>query len=367
MTKSFASQDRMSRRGFLKAGAVAAGGLALRGRRLEPPHQDFPNTDLLGRVAIPGKVEVKVRPDVNAATVQTLYEDAVVPWLRERAVANSKPFFINQRWVETDTGFIWASDLQPVRNLPNVPIDTLPETAIGNGMWTEVTVPWVDIVLGNPPARSPWLKEAINPRLYYSQILWVDQIKKDEKGQVWYRVNEKYGYGDLMWAHGEAFRPVKPEEMTPINPDVADKRVVVDVTRQTMSCMEAGVEVYFSKVSTGAKFNSAGEVVEKWATPLGAQQIWRKAVSMHMSGGSTGGGYDLPGIGWSTFFNGIGDAIHSTFWHNDFGTPRSHGCVNARPDDAHWVFRWTLPLVEPIPGDVTVGMPGGTIVEVIES
>jgi hypothetical protein len=362
-----AGRKEISRRGFLKLGAAAAAGLALRRSRLAIPQQGFPTADLLGRVAIPGKVEVKVRPDINSATVLTLYEDAVVPWLRERAAPNSKPLFVNQRWVETDTGFIWASDLQPVRNLPNVPLSVLPESAIGPGMWIEVTVPWVDIVLDNPPARSPWLKEAISPRLYYSQILWVDQIKTDEQGQVWYRVNEKFGYGDLMWARGEAFRSVMPEEMTPISPDVEDKRVVVDVTRQTLACMEAGAEVYFCTVSTGAKFNSAGEVVAKWATPLGAQQIWRKTVSMHMSGGTTGGGYDLPGIGWSTFFNGIGTAIHATFWHNDFGTPRSHGCVNARPEDAKWVFRWTLPLVEPIPGDVTVSMPGGTIVEVVES
>jgi hypothetical protein len=46
--------------------------------------------------------------------------------------------------------------------------------------------------------------------------------------------------------------------------------------------------------------------------------------------------------------------------------PRSHGCVNARPEDAKWIFRWALPQVNYDPGDVTVSMPGGTIVEVSE-
>jgi hypothetical protein len=42
----------------------------------------------------------------------------------------------------------------------------------------------------------------------------------------------------------------------------------------------------------------------------------------------------------------------------------SNGCVNARPEDAKWVFRWAQPFVSYDPGDATVGLPGGTIVEV---
>ncbi len=73
-----------------------------------------------------------------------------------------------------------------------------------------------------------------------------------------------------------------------------------------------------------------------------------------MTGGTTGGGYDLPGIGWTTLFSSNGVAVHSTFWHNSYGIPRSHGCVNARPEDARWVFRWTMPDVPYEDGDVTV-------------
>ncbi|HNZ14101.1 MAG TPA: L,D-transpeptidase, partial [Anaerolineaceae bacterium] len=36
-------------------------------------------------------------------------------------------------------------------------------------------------------------------------------------------------------------------------------------------------------------------------------------------------------------------AIHSTYWHNNYGEPMSHGCVNVRPDDARFVYRWSLP------------------------
>jgi lipoprotein-anchoring transpeptidase ErfK/SrfK len=243
----------------------------------------------------------------------------------------------------------------------------LPETSLGMGMWVEITVPYVDIILANPPARSPWLKEATLPRLYYSQILWVDQVRTDESDQVWYRVNERYGYGDIFWAAAEAFRPLDPTEVEPIRPEVEDKKIIVDVTHQTMACYEGNVEVHFCRISSGAKFDASGNPVDKWSTPVGAHPVWRKLVSTHMSGGTTGGGYDLPGIGWTTLFVGNGVAIHSTFWHNDFGVPRSHGCVNAKPEDARWVFRWTQPHVPYDPGDVTVSMPGGTVIDVVES
>ena len=85
-----------------------------------------------------------------------------------------------------------------------------------------------------------------------------------------------------------------------------------------------------------------------------------------MSGGSTGGGWDLPGVGWTSLFIGNGVAIHATYWHNNYGEPMSRGCVNARPEDSKWIFRWTQPVVPYEPGDVTVQMPGGTRVQVIE-
>jgi hypothetical protein len=198
------------------------------------------------------------------------------------------------------------------------------------------------------------------PRLYYSQVVWVDQIEVDDQGQAWYRVNERYGsYGDILWAPADAFRTLASEEIAPIRPEVADKRVVVNVAYQTLSCLEGQEEVYFARVSTGI-------LSEDFTTPIGEYPIWRKLVSVHMSGGTTGGGWDLPGVAWTSLFVGSGVAIHSTYWHNNFGEPMSHGCVNAQPEDAKWIFRWTQPIVPYEPGDVTVQMPGGTRVQVME-
>ncbi len=167
----------------------------------------------------------------------------------------------------------------------------------------------------------------------------------------------------------ESFRPITNEDLSPIRPEVEDKRIVVDLLHQTLSCFEGKDEVYFCRVSTGAKFDMYGNPVDKWATPVGLHRITRKYISLQMSGGTTGAGYDLPGIAWTSIFATGGVAIHSTFWHNNFGDPMSHGCVNCTPEDAHWIFRWTTPEVVYDPGmvDVTITGQASTGVAVVEA
>jgi lipoprotein-anchoring transpeptidase ErfK/SrfK len=66
--------------------------------------------------------------------------------------------------------------------------------------------------------------------------------------------------------------------------------------------------------------------------------------------------FDLPGVPWDTYITESGIAIHGTFWHNDFGAPHSHGCINLPPDAARWVYRWTSPAVPP--GEKVLLAPG---------
>jgi hypothetical protein len=355
----------LTRRDFLKLAGLGLGGLALRpfDRRLLP---ELPQTKKLGRITV-GKMEIKARPDADSQTVGVLYEDAVIPWLRE--VVGSQPGRINQRFVETTDGFIWGGYVQPVSNQLNLPVTKLPMTSLGPGMWVEVTAPYVDLVLDNPPARAPWVQYrndiSLPVRFFYSQIIWADQIRTDDQGQVWYRLNERFGSGDIFWALAEALRPLTAEELTPIHPDVEEKRVIVNTAYQTMSCFEGKKEVHFARISSGALYNNLGDKVDAWSTPSGEFPIWRKVVSLPLSGGSASAGWSLPAVGWVSLFVGSGVAIHSTYWHNNYGEPSSRGCVNAKPEDAKWVFRWTLPSIPYDPGDVTVQMPGGTKVLVI--
>ncbi len=321
----------------------------------------------LGRALASIPIHSLSTPD--SSRVRTLYEDEILPLYRE--VVGEQPYRINQNWLETPEGYIWSPDVQRVWNRPNLPVRELPETSLGAGLWAEVTVPYVDLMLTNPPARAPWLTNrlatGLPPRFFFSQVVWVEGIEFDDQDQPFYRVKERFGYGDTFLADARAFRPLTPDEISPLNPEVEEKSILVDVTRQTMSCFEADREVYYARVSTGVMTDFQGNRVEDWGTPIGTHRIWRKAVSLPLSGGSAAAGWDLPAVGWITLFVGKGVAFHSTFWHHNYGVPTSRGCVNCQPDDAKWVFRWTLPQVGYDPGDITVGMPGGTQIRVIES
>jgi hypothetical protein len=361
----------ISRRSFIKLAALSAGGLLALPRFQAAAQAEFPQAERLGRVCV-GKVDLKARPDESSQTVGVLYEDAVQPWLRE--VVGKKPYYINQRWVETPLGYIYGAYLQPVKNEPNQPVAELLQTSLGSGMWVEVTVPFADVVLENKPSSNSWVdalvEQGLPVRVYYGQVFWVDRIRETSQGRVQYRINPNYYGGvDLLWVDAQSLRQVTPEEIAPLSPEVEDKRIVVDVIQQTMSCFEEGREIFFCRVSTGAKFDAYGNPVDKWATPLGKHRVSRKYLSLQMSGGTTGASYDLPGIGWTTIFVTGGVAIHSTFWHNDFGVPRSHGCVNVRPEHAKWIFRWTAPFVSYDIGaaDITVAGASSTPIDVIES
>ena len=213
----------INRREFLKLGSLALGSLALRpwnSGLLALP--DFPESERLGRVGW-YSVDVKQRPDHDSDTLAVLYEDAVVPWLRE--TVGYRPFRNNQRYVETPQGYIWSGDLIPVRNEVNTPVTVLPQSGDEAGMWVEVTVPYVDTFMDNPPPRSNFFQYRVENgmplRLYSSQILWVDKVRINDDGAIQYRVNERYGNpGDMLWAPGEALRPITPEELTPISPQV---------------------------------------------------------------------------------------------------------------------------------------------------
>jgi lipoprotein-anchoring transpeptidase ErfK/SrfK len=368
------THKRLSRKNFIKVVGTGFLGLSFFPRLEFSTKSEFPNYERLGRVCIIGKVDIKSAPYEDSETIGVLYEDAVIPWLRDVVAKQPNYNFFNQRWLETLDGYVYATSIQPVKNIPNKPIEKLFSTSKGEGMWAEVTVPYANVTLVNGPSSNSWVSARIDQglplRVYYGQIYYIDQIKIDENGNVYYRANPNYYGGvDMLWVPAEAMHPILPDEISPINPEIEDKKIVVDVSRQTLSCYEGDTEVYYCRVSTGAKFDMYGNPVEKWSTPLGSYLISRKFVSLQMSGGTTGAPYDLPGIGWVSLFATGGVAIHATVWHNDFGTPKSHGCVNTLPEDAKWIFRWSLPQIQYDPGMVDISISGepSTRVNVIES
>ncbi len=380
--------QNISRRDFLKLAGASLGALAFmpaKGINLDKLFDElsrpkrlpqFPASAIIGRTVDPD-IDLRNRPtnDPNLNTsIAKLPADTLVEWNRE-VVGNVIGGLNNQRYVETPQGYIYASVVQPTRNLPNVPIATMPDGQVG--FWAEVTVPYVGLT-HEGSIWSPWLQDHIKynfpPRLYYGQVVWIDRIRTDN-GFAEYRWNEDAGHGygggaynELYWADGAGLKILTEEEVAPISPNVDpnDKHIEVDLDFQTLSCYEGSSEVYFCRVSSGLKniFDPAtGLPNTKLATPAGNLLTHWKIVSLNMTAGSFQSGYSTPAVPWSTMISGEGIAIHGAFWHNAFGEKRSHGCINVTPEDAKWIFRWTTPYVSLAQSEVRVSLPDhGTIV-----
>lgn len=361
--------NHVNRRDFLKLGMAGLSGLAFRPwRSVIGQEIEWPEETRLGRTI--ARLDFKSRPSEDSTTLETVYDDEIVVWEKE-VIGDPFPMYpTNRRWIQTPRGYLPSPMVQPVQYAPNVPLTELPETEDGRGTWAELTVPYVDFVLENSQPISQLLKESTRYRFYYSQVYWIDDIRTASDGTVYYRAIEKHGSpGDVFWTPATAFRPITADELAPIHPDVADKRVVIDLTRQTLSCFEGNSEIHFCRISSGAKYDAYGNPVEKWSTPLGLNHVInRKYVSLHMAGGSSASGYELLAVSWTSIFASGGVAVHATYWHNNYGEPMSHGCVNARPEDAKFVYLWSNPVTPYALGKVEVsGYDIGTKVQVIEA
>jgi lipoprotein-anchoring transpeptidase ErfK/SrfK len=105
-----------------------------------------------------------------------------------------------------------------------------------------------------------------------------------------------------------------------------EKWIDIDLSSQQLFAYEGQTVVRSFVVSTGTW---------QYPTPVGRFYVWIKLRTTDMSGP----GYYLPDVPYTMYFY-KGYGIHGTYWHDNFGTPMSHGCVNMRTDEAGWLFDW---------------------------
>lgn len=117
----------------------------------------------------------------------------------------------------------------------------------------------------------------------------------------------------------------------------AERYIEVDLSEQKLRAWDGGSLFLETPVSTGLPW---------WPTPTGEFRIWIKLRSTKMEGGSGRYYYYLPNVPYVMYFeNGSvpgwrGYGLHGTYWHNAFGTPRSHGCINLPTNVAKELFYW---------------------------
>ena len=205
--------------------------------------------------------------------------------------------------------------------------------------------------------RAFW--EATGEAAYLGNPLSEEYIADDVSYQIFER-------GQLRWREGEdiAMTPVgemlaarydipvmaQPQENIPTYdealfvPPVAipardaappapsgGRAVVVSLSQQALWAYEDGVVVRSTYVSTGK---------EKFRTPAGFYTVNTKVPEQDMAGVIGGESYNVPKVPDVLYFTDRGHAIHGTYWHENFGTPMSHGCINLPMDVADWMYAW---------------------------
>ncbi len=117
-----------------------------------------------------------------------------------------------------------------------------------------------------------------------------------------------------------------------------ERWIHVDLVEQVVVAYEGDQPVFATMVSTGR----AG-----FETPVGTFRIQSKHVSTTMDDPNAGEeSYSIEDVPWTMYFEGS-YALHAAFWHDRFGRPRSHGCVNLAPADARWLFMFSSPELPP--------------------
>ncbi len=345
------SRRAIDRRTFVKLAGAALAGTALpaplsawAAGRLPPEDQIADRFIPLrrGRVTT-SSVTVWDRVETPHAAVKRLVRDDVILLGEERVVPGTGNAH-NNLWYRTRGGWVHSAWIQPMEFHERPAIY---RTAGPNGLWVEVIEPKTR-TRKEPSPAAPDDYEYV-----YGTVFLASDVAIDSTGTVWYKTEDEYADKGLgvapthHWVLAHHVRRIHESEFMAIRPEVADKRIQIDLKAQTLTCLEGDAVVLTTKVATGTTFMQLDGSLAHFGTPVGEHQVILKQPSRHMRATEaergTNGWFDLPGVPWNTFFTFDGIAIHGTYWHNDYGAVRSHGCVNVPIPVARFIYRWTFP------------------------
>jgi hypothetical protein len=322
--------SRIGRREFLGLAALSVAGVAL---RPIPPMGGAAGLGL-ARVAT-SWIGLYSEPSFRARQLGRLERDELITLSSQVNSDDGPPH--NPVWFRLSDGYAHSGNLQQVRWLPQLPDAHVPS----GGALFEMSVPYTRTYREPDPESDPLY------RLYYQSTHWVEKSVVGADGRTWYQILDDILYV-RYFAPAQHLRRVTAEELSPISPGLParEKRIEVSLARQELRAYETGHLILRTRISSGIPDTRPKENGVPTITPDGVFHVTKKTPMRHMGDGHVTAdleAYELPGVPWVSFFHETGVAFHGTYWHTDFGTPRSHGCVNMRPEEAKWLYRWTTP------------------------
>lgn len=271
---------------------------------------------------------IRETPSVKGKVVKKIKQNALID-LEGQTVIDGTGY--NPVWYKTSEGYVHSAFIFPSLDTLNKPVSEVGET----GFWAELTVPMTSV------RSAPSEQAGKRYNAFTGMTFKVKAMQKDKAGKVWYELEEdNWSYTkSATFLLAEQLRPLTQDDFAPLSADVPaqEKRIEVSLKKQMAVAYEGDKEVYRMRIASG---------MGGYETPIGQHYIYVKTPGQRMFGGAAVdmGNYDLPAIPWVSYFTSYGVSFHGTYWHNDYGRPRSHGCANLSPADAHWVFRWSNPV-----------------------
>lgn len=190
---------------------------------------------------------------------------------------------------------------------------------------------------------GPGKEFSVIGKLREGQVLKVGG-EAERDGEIWYKIvfDEWIRYPERLsgedWYVSSSYVDVLLNEgirdSYNKDDDLPNKKIVVSRNEQMLYAYEGEKLFMEESISTG---------VELTPTPRGEFRIFRKTPTRYMQGplpGISDKYWDLPGVPWNLYFTHQGAIIHGTYWHNNFGTPSSNGCVNIHYKEAKKLYNW---------------------------
>ena len=319
------SKTNISRRDFIKLSGYGLMGMLL--PNLSTTLDMF--DDLQGRV-IDRILWSYDEPDHKSKRKKIYWHDLVLP-ITNTTVSEDESAY-NRVWYEVEgDGYIYSGSIQPVRTVLNEPQLVSLKGALG-----EVSVPFTDAHVEADPNSE------VIYRLYHETVHWITASAVLPDGSIWYALHDDK-FEQQYFTPGKHIRLFLDGDLSPLSTDIPneEKRIEVRLDDQLVLAYERERLVFATRTATGGRLRSG-----TYTTPTGDYITFHKRPTRHMAAGDlASSGFDLPGVPWVTYIKENGISFHGTYWHNDYGRPRSHGCINLTPQAAKWLYRWTTPVV----------------------
>lgn len=189
------------------------------------------------------------------------------------------------------------------------------------------TRPFGWVMGGSYVSTAPGLNQPQGTRWVYRYELIQVYDTREVEGLKWYMI------GPEEWIEQRLVALVFPNPERPEG--IPDNRwIEINLYEQTISLYEDGRLQYATLVSSGS---------DGWWTQPGVFQVYTKLERDNMSGAfeaDRSDYYYLEDVPWVMYYDQA-RAIHGAYWHNNYGYPTSHGCVNLSHADARWIFEWS--------------------------